>query len=207
VKVVKKAPGLYQGWIRYESASDHFSLDVPESWLKLELTGEEIESSIGMMQEANPDLVAFLDKQSFRSQLEALVSSGVKLMLYDTKADIAASRFATNLNVLRMEVPSGMSLDKVVEENVDEVRSVIGSGLVKDLRQEEVLLGKTPGYKLSYGYGMNMPDGSFQSAELIQYIVLGGNSEYILTFTTTGPEAGLRSINFEAIAETFRVPK
>jgi hypothetical protein len=207
VKVLKKGTGLYQGWIRYQSTSDNFSLDVPDSWLKLELTGGEIEASLGMMKEANPDLGEFLDKNSFRSQLESLVSSGVKLMLYDTKADVSASRFATNLNVLRMEVPSGMSLNEVVEENLAEVRSVIGSGLLNDLGEEEVTLGQTPAYKLSYSYRMNMPDGSFQSAVLIQYILLGGNSEYILTFTTTGLEAGMRYDTFEAIAETFRVHK
>ena len=198
-------PKVSQGWARYGGDEDGFTLDAPSSWAKLDFSGADLDSAIQLMSASNEALGTFLNNPTFKSQLNALTSSGVKLMLYDTLQDVSLTGFATNINVVSVDVPDSLDLTQVMDSDIKQIESALGSGLLTPVSKENVTLNGVPALKLNYSYRINLPTGDFIDASLLQYGMVAAGKEYILTFTTTPEEQKLRSITFDAIARKWRV--
>ena len=98
VRAQDQAVGLSQGWVRYASGNDGFSLDVPSGWDELgPHRGRPQRTRSKMLGDANPQLGTYLNSVEFKSQLASLASSPIKLMLYDTTANFAALRVCNEL--------------------------------------------------------------------------------------------------------------
>jgi hypothetical protein len=205
VTVQSKANGLLPGWLRYESPDDGFSLDVPDTWLKLDVSGEDLEAGLKVVTDNNPQLAKYLDTPDFRKQLSGLERSGVRLLLYDTASDVYSTMFATNLNIIRTDVPADMSIEEVVDKNLDELQRAMGSGLITDIQREALKMGGMAARKIYYTYRVKIGYGNSIDADVTQYLLVKNGSQYIVTFSTSSDEGPYRVNEFDKIARTFKL--
>jgi hypothetical protein len=198
-----KAKGLAANWVRYESLDEGYSVDLPKSWQKLDLGADEIKAAVDLMRGQNPELAEFMNSAQFRSQMDSMARSGVRLLLYDSNVDYEANMFATNMNLVHMEIPGGMTLDDVVDKNIMELRKVLGNGLASEIDREVAKLGNASARKISYVYQVN---AGYRYVDIVisQYLTVKNNHEYILTFSTTNEEVRWRDAEFDRIARTFK---
>jgi hypothetical protein len=207
VTVQSKAAGLLPDWLRYESPDDGFTLDVPDSWLKFEVSGEDLEAGLKILTENNPGLAEYMDNIDFKRQLSGLARSGVRLILYDTSVDVYTTLFATNLNIIRVDVPDELKLDEVVDKNMEELKRALGSGLVGDIRIEPLKMAGVAARKIYYTYRIQLGYGPSLDADVTQYLLVKKGVQYILTFSTSSDEGPYRANDFDKIARTFKLPK
>jgi hypothetical protein len=198
-----KAKGLSPNWVRYESLDEGYTVDLPKSWQKLDLGADDVKAAVDLMRGQNPDLAEFMNSSQFRSQMDSMAKSGVRLILYDSNVDYGTTLFATNMNLVHMEIPGGMKLDDVVDKNIMELRKVLGKGLASEIDREVAKLGNASARKISYVYQVN---AGYQYVDIVisQYLTVKDNHQYILTFSTTESEVRWRDSEFDRIARTFK---
>ena len=207
VTVQSKANGLLPGWLRYESPDDGFTLDVPKSWQKLKVSGEDLKEAVEVVMENNPKLAEYFDTAEFRKQLSGLNRSGVRLLLFDTASDMNTTMFATNLNIIRTDIPDNLSIEEVVDMNLEELERAMGSGLVTDIRREALKMGGIMARKIYYTYRVQVGYDMSVDADVTQYLLVKNGTQYILTFSTSSDEGPYRANEFDKIARTFKLRK
>jgi hypothetical protein len=198
------------GWLHYSNPDEGFSLSVPDSWVIMAPDDEELTSAIDSVKKANPAMAKFMDKGPLRGQLGTLASSGVKMLAYDTRSDVEAMNFATNLNVVRMSVPPGAnSLKQVADVNVKELKRAFGSMMTTDVYQASVKVGKEklPAERLDYNYSAALAGGDVLDASAEQYLLLKDGEEYVFTFTTTSDEVNSLLPTFDRIVASVALTK
>ena len=75
-----------------------------------------------------------------------------------------------------MDVPGNLNLEQVINANIDEIKSAMTTAKISQIVRDEVMLGKKRGEKISYTYGMYLPNGAYVDAALLQYLLLDGNT-------------------------------
>jgi hypothetical protein len=205
VTVKSTGAGLQRGWLRYESPE--FSLDVPDTWVKLDVSGEDLQEVLDSVSDSNPRLAQYMKGSEFKRQLSGFAAQGVRLLLYDTDINLDETPFATNLNLVRMKIPKGMKLDEVVRENISELERVFGDGLLTPINREYASLGGKTGEKISYTYRVELPYNGSLDIDLQQIITVKDDMQYILTLTTPNFETRWRARTFDMIAMSFKIPK
>jgi hypothetical protein len=207
VTVQSKGAGLLPGWLRYESPDDGFSVDLPDTWMKLEVSGEDLEAALKIVSDNNPGLAEYMNEGQFRKGLSNLERAGVRLLLYDTSVDVYTTLFATNLNIIRMGVPGDMKLEEFVDKNLEELKRAMGSGLVTDIRREPLKMGGVAARKIYYTYRIQLGNNYSVDVDVTQYLLVKNGSQYILTFSTSSDEGPYRANEFDKVARTFKLPK
>src|SRR5688572_5415073 len=172
VTVQSKAQGLPTGWLRYESPDDGFTVDVPKSWQKFDVSGEDLQAGLKIVTDNNPQLAEYMNTDEFRKQLSGLERLGVRLLLYDTSSDVYTTMFATNFNVIRMEVPGNLKIEEVVDKNLEELQRAMGSGLVTDIKREALKMGGMSARKIYYTYRFSLGNGNSIDADVTQYLLI-----------------------------------
>src|SRR4051812_29816235 len=126
----------------YSNPGEGFSLKVPDSWVFISPDSKELEATISKVKQANPALAKSLESGPLKGQFSNMADSGVKILAYDTASDVATTNFATNMNVVHMQVPSEFStLDQVANENVNELKKAYGSMLTTEIERTKTHVG------------------------------------------------------------------
>jgi hypothetical protein len=134
------------------------------------------------------------------SELEALArpNSPIKLVAVDPKLERG---FATNLNLLVTEIPSGIEFDQWTSVQVAEIEKV---QTVKGLKREETQLRPGRALHLSYRVSFKRPSGSFV-AFVHQYMVKNDGFLYVLTYSTLPSTEPKYKKTFADSARSFRL--
>ena len=162
------------------------------------------------MKDANPALAKSLSNGPLSGRLSNLADAGVKVMAYDTASDVATTNFATNMNVVHMQVPPEFTtLEQVTNENINELNKEVGSMMSGSIFRTLSHVGadRIPAERLEYTFAANMPNGNSLEASVIQYLVLKGHEEYVFTFTTASSEVGSDAIAFDGIVASVQLTK
>jgi hypothetical protein len=190
--VQTKAPGpeTPAGFTIRVVKDEGFSIAVPKAWRSVD-TQQVLSGGLKQFRKANPQL---------GSELEALArpNSPIKLVAVDPKLERG---FATNLNLLVTEIPSGIEFDQWTSVQVAEIEKV---QTVKGLKREETQLRPGRALHLSYRVSFKRPSGSFV-AFVHQYMVKNDGFLYVLTYSTLPSTEPKYKKTFADSARSFRL--
>ncbi len=189
---------LPRGWVQYSVAADNFAIAVPGTWQRLPLQQQELDSSLQLIRQTNPELAAALG-----SGAQELMRSGVKLWAYDSSAQALNARLATTLTVTHQGLKNPVSFDTFVVVNVKQIGD-LGSR-VCDVTHEHFALPNVTAERVRYNLIFRYNDGSSLTSAITQYLVLSGQDSYTLTFAAPADQAERVKATFDQSAGTFRL--
>lgn len=187
---------LENGWSRYEVSEGGFAISLPPDWRHLDLTQESFDDILEAAGENNPALETFLSSGSVRN----LVAAGLKFMALDLRSESLSANTITNVNVLTIELPVEIPLETLLEASIQQTQQLFqGANYQQDILQ----IGDLEAGLLTYEAELVDVAGESQSTAFHQYLILVGQTQYVITFT--GPLDLYESDVplFEEIAESF----
>lgn len=187
-------------WQKYTNHRYRFSLLLPPNWAVIDFSGENFEDMVSATLDQNPQLGTIYTMDVFKS----LATSGVKLMAIEVDEDAASAEFMTNLNVVVLDLTYDITLDEYIEFSMLELKNLLGEEL--EISQERIDLGGVPAGKLSYELQFNDMSGQPQVFAYQQFLMLKGRTQYVLTFTTSTPQAADFTDTFDLISNSFEIP-
>jgi hypothetical protein len=184
--------GESAGLTRYQVSSQGFSIGVPPEWRVVSVDEALPEAERRQLARDNPE---------FAPLLEAIGSDAqpIKLIAFDPEVQEA---FATNVNVVVVPLPSGTSLREFVAANLADIRGF--SGRVGQLRSRPAQLPSGAAHRLEYGLRLTAGGRRFTAATL-QYLVVGPDRGYVVTFTTLPELSDRYSPTFDRTIRSLRL--
>jgi hypothetical protein len=176
------------GLTTYEVASSGFSIGVPSDWRAVSADEALDEETLDAIREADPELGPFID------QIGA-ADSPIKLVAVDPDVE---NGFATNLNVVVSELPSGATREDYFTSLAPQLEELGVTEFTEDL----VDLPAGEAQHVTYEH---QRAGADQPLAVVHYVLVEEGVGYTLTYTT--PAAGLedRLAEFERSAGSFRI--
>ena len=183
------------GWPRYEIKKEGFALSLPPDWRQFDMNAESFDSMMNEVLAKNPEF------QSMLSGLRQQIAAGVKFFGFDPSE--ARSGFATNVNVLRMPMPTGVNRDAIVSESVRQLEGL--PNVVKPIHRGQVSVSGASYDTLRYRMRMRGPTGRNDVLAMTQYLAVGDDSYYVLTLTTLADREAKHTSTFEQVGRSFRI--
>jgi hypothetical protein len=190
---------VQKDWTLFRQAGEGFALSLPGNWQQFDLSKETMTSIMGKMNAANPQLGAALS-----SQVAGMAAQGIKFYAFDLYSPTAATGFATNINVLRQDLPSNPGLDSLIKESIGTLKEQLKAALSGPITSSRLttIAGDNMG-RINYDIVLNTPDGRALTLSVVQYVYASDNNLYILSCTTTIDRIEEYSHTFELIAQGF----
>jgi hypothetical protein len=185
------------GWPLYEVKTEGFALSLPPDWRQFDMNPATFEAKLKETLTRNPQLESLLG--SLRQQ----VASGVKFFGFDEAS--MKTGFTTNVNVLRLPVPPGRTLDMEVMAAVKQMESL--PTVAKPIFHERLKMTTGDCERLRYQMTMKLPSGKDVSLAITQYVLIKDNDSYAVTLTTTSDQEAKYTPTFEKIGQSFRLLK
>ena len=184
-----QARGSTAGFTTYEVASAGFSVDVPESWRIT--TADEVltDSYVEEVEQARPELGRILREL-------ARPASPLKFFAFDPTS---TGGFATNMNVIVEDVPSGFTREQYFDASLAYLRRL---DIPQGLEQERVVLPAGEALHLVYE---QVTPGTTTNNATIQYVLFDRGTGYVLTYATLPDRANEEQDTFQRSARSFRL--
>ena len=184
-------------WTLHTLKNDHLALSLPPGWMEFNLSEDDLQTVVGGMMDANPTFGG-----SMSGQIAGMAAQGIKFYAFDKNSSSIASGFAENLNLVRTEKPTEITLDAALKETMTGLKEQLGGMLDGPLMSTR--LSTTSGHelaRLNYDAVFNMPDGSPMTLSLVQYIAVTNRDLYVLTGTAQVSRFGDYDQIFEGVAQ------
>ena len=185
------------GWPLYEVPAEGFALALPPTWRQFDMNPATFEAKFQEALKQNPQLEAML------GNLRQQIAAGIKFFGIDEPS--MKTGFATNVNVLRLPVPPGTTLDTAVADTLMQMESL--ATVTKPIAHERVKLAAGECERLRCKMTMQMPTGQAVAIASTQFILVKGNDVYVLTLTTLSDRDARYTPTFEKIGQGFRFIK
>ncbi|MEX0674423.1 MAG: hypothetical protein WD067_06585 [Gaiellaceae bacterium] len=176
----------------YEVSSQGFSIGVPPEWRVISVDEALPEADREELARDNPELAPLL---------EAIVSGEqpIKLFAFDPEVE---DRFATNVNVLAVDLPSDVGLEDFVAANEADIEGF--GGRVGPIASEAADLRSGPARRLTYRVRVTS-EGRERTVATLQYVLVGDGKGYVVTFSTLPNLSGRYGPTFDRIVRSLRV--
>ncbi|GAB4579965.1 MAG: hypothetical protein Fur0022_27040 [Anaerolineales bacterium] len=186
-------------WTRYDFWADGFSISLPNFWQPITTDQATMDNIMNAAGENNANIQAMFSSE----YMQALVSQGIKLMALDTSRESLLSDAPTNFNLLSVELPINVDLDTLIDATLGQLEQMFS--LSEPLERERVTLGadQLEAERLIYVVDQVNVIGQPITARLVQYIILDGKMQYVLTFSSNAEELDAPLPIFDEIAQTF----
>ena len=155
----------------YGVASQGFSIGVPPDWRVISVDEALPEGEREQLSRENPD---------FAPLLEAISSGEQPIKLFAFDPDVQDA-FATNVNVVAVDLPSGTTLAQFVEANKADIEAF--GARVGAMESAPAQLPSGPAERLAYRLRLTT-GGRRQTVATLQYLLVGGDKGYVVTFST-----------------------
>jgi hypothetical protein len=155
----------------YEVGSQGFSIGLPPQWRVVSVDEALPERERKQLAQDNPDFAPLLDAMSSGEQ-------PIKLFAFDPEAQRG---FATNVNVVAVDLPSGTTLEQFVAANEADIKGF--GGRVGEIESKAAELPSGAARSLEYGVRLTT-GGSERTVATLQYLLVGGDKGYVVTFST-----------------------
>lgn len=185
------------GWPFYEVLADGFGLALPPDWRQFDMDPKRFEAKFKEVMAQNPQFGPLLG--TIRQQL----ANGVRFFGVDQAT--VGKGFATNVNVIRVPLPSGVSLDATVADTIKQLNSQ--PGVAKPISGERQMLAAGEAERLRYKLTMKSSTGQSALLAITQYLTVRGNDGYVVTLTTLADQEARYARTFEGIGQSFRFIK
>ncbi len=207
VPAVTEEPSPYsvsvdeEGWKYFTFHQAEFTVGLPPHWSTLDLTADDYQAMLSKAAETNPELADIYDSQALRN----MVAAGVKFLGVDTSQDSLLSGFATNLNLLISDLSIEMDLDSYADLNKAQLVQMLGEDM--EIKESRTTVDNREAVVFTYGSAMNNYYGEPIEVAFLQYLMLDGKTQIILTFTTSEDAFSSNREIFEKIAQSFQYGK
>ncbi len=190
-----KPAGDKDSWTTHTMKEEGFSLALPSDWKPLQINGDRFEAELEKTLKQTPDLKPLADN------IRLQVKSGLKFMGFDLAS--IKTGFTTNVKVVHLKIPSGTTLDQVVEANLAQIK---GLPIASNIKNKRVRQDSGDYESLTYNMKMNV-GGRENTIALTQMIFVKDTSFYVVTMTTTPDLKDKYAGTFEKIGKSFRAIK
>ncbi len=184
------------GWTLYPLPQEGFAISVPTSWAAQNFDPATLASLMQKVQEKNPQYAKTLG-----SQAPQMAAAGIKFIAIDLTPQPDAPNFATNLNVIHLAIPPGVTMDNFVNTNVTQLES---SGVTKSINHRRVKLPAGDAEELRYIAAMAISGAEKTQIAITQYLILHNRDGYVLTLTTDPKLDAKYFPTFEKIARSLQ---
>jgi hypothetical protein len=178
--------------VRHGVPGTGFSISFPSHWRSIDYRHVATTGLLDRLVRENPSMASLL--QALRSP-----NSGVKLFAFDPKI---ASGFATNLNLVVERVPAGTTPARYAAAASLQLSSL--PNVIRPIRRRAVLLPAGHSERLQYGIRFTLA-GRRVVTSTTQYVLVGGTTAYIVTYTTLPRLLARYASLFAATARSIRV--
>jgi hypothetical protein len=185
------------GWPVYEVKGDGFSISLPPSWRQIEMDPATFDAKFQEVAKGDANLAAM------RDQLKTQMAQGAKFFGVDPAG--ARTGFATNVNVLRLPMPPGSTLDKVVAENLRQAEAE--PFIKKPMTHERVQSAGDERERIRYHATLKGPGGQEQRLAITQFVLVRGDAYYVVTGTATADQESKFAADLDKIGRSFRFTK
>jgi hypothetical protein len=185
------------GWPVYEVKTGGFAISLPPSWRQIEMDPATFDAKFKEVAKLNPEL------ESMRENLKSQVLAGLKFFAFDPAS--STTGFATNINIVRLPLPPGASLDSIVSEIVRLLETL--PGFVKPLDHERLQSPSGERDRFRYKRSMAVPGRGTLTLALTQFALAHGSEYVVVTMTTLGERDHEYASDFDKIGRSFRFTK
>ncbi len=186
------------GWNELAAPEQNLAIAVPPRWQRLPVNPEELEASLKVIRQSNPDLANALGARA-----PELMAGGVKLWAFDFDPSSLQSKFATNLTITRQTLVNTVSLDTYVTINLTQIEQL--ASRQGSVEHERVVIGNAPAERVRYNLAFQATDGSTGTSAITQYLILSGNNALVLTYSTQLEQYDKYKTVFDQSAASFRI--
>jgi len=176
-----------------------FHIELPETWICLNLTETEYEEIFSNTLELNPELGETLSVEYMAN----LIESGVKLFAISYDNLSSPKGLYSTVNILVVDFPIGMTLADYVDLSVHQLHELFGEGI--SIYHELVQIGELEAAKITYEAVMNDSTGNPYNLAFLQYILIEENILYVLSFGSPASDYNQMEPVFVDIAQSFRI--
>ena len=176
----------------YEVSSQGFSIGVPPDWRVVSVDEALPEEDRQELARENPD---------FAPMLEALADESQPIKLFAFDPDVRDG-FATNVNVIAVELPGGVGLEEFVSANKGDIERF--SGLSGEVDSASVELPSGAAERLDYRLRVTSGEAE-QEVATRQYLLVADEKGYVVTFSTLPQHSTRYEPEFDQIARSLEV--
>src|SRR6266566_8064260 len=191
-------PRLEEGWTLATVQDEGFAIGLPPGWTEFDMGNVNVEAGLSEIRQANPNLANALSEQ-----VTQMAAQGIKLMAFDKYSNFAATGFATNLNIIKEQVPDGADLDSLSGEATAELKKQLQTDVPLQVFKNRLDINSGEAERLQYSFSLNGPDGRSFALSVTQYVAIDGTDSYILTYSTTDDQFPLYASAFDKSAKTL----
>jgi hypothetical protein len=185
------------GWPVYEVKSEGFAIELPPDWRQVDMDPKTFEAHFNEALQQNPEMAPML------ANVRQQVAAGVKFFGFDQKT--MGTGFATNVNVIRLPIPPGTTLDSAVAATIKESEALPGA--IKPVTHERVKSANGDRERVHLKLTMKMANGQSQTVASTQYLLVSGNNAFAITLTTLPDKEATYTAIFDRIGQSFRFIK
>ncbi len=189
---------LDNGWMQYILAEEGFTIALPPTWLAVQPDPELMADALGQVGEQNEGVLRLLSGEA----MQTMAASGIKLMALDTDPDVIGRNAPPSLNILVVALPIEMSFESYLSLNQTQVQGMADEG---SFGIEEVTIAGKDAAQFTYTMPIVNMFGQLEQVRLQQYLLLDGQTQYVLTFAAPVDIADTYTELFPEIAATFEI--
>lgn len=181
---------------RHESHGDAFAISVPSSWMRVDLTAPDIDSTLDQLRRTSPFITDYLDEQE---QADARPS----FFAVDTTPTGNAQVFPAQVEVLRFP-NEGQSL----EDGAQQLEAGLSTSpeLIGTIDRKHIELPAGPAQILSFKMKAATPVGDAVISKTV-YALISGDFAYGIALGVNEDQADASAPVFEAIIRSLAVTK
>jgi hypothetical protein len=186
------------GWTRFASDDEGFAISLPESWVKINVSQNELKAGLSEISPKMAEQLGDTITQQFRE--------GLKFFALDSDLSKSDANFSANVNVLKTPITGRPALRLVLQQAVVSLQQV--SGIRGNITQRQVRL-KQSGTAGLLGYTLNFTNtnGEPIPTQVRQYVFVVDNALIIVTLGATEKQLSDYESVFDDIANRFEVLK
>jgi hypothetical protein len=192
---------MENGWILYTVPGEGFEIALPPEWLQIDLNPEVFEASIAIAEELNPKMGGFLSSDTMNS----MIASGIKFYGLDPSPETINHGMPASVNILIVDLGFELPLDTLVNLNLETLSSLANPEI--PITNQRTLLSNIEAEKITYVTDMVGLGAEPVSLMIVQYVMLEGSEQWVISLGTPFEMANSYSDTFEQIAKSFQMLK
>ena len=180
----------------YEKPKEGFAVGLPAAWKEIDMDPQNMDAALKSLEQQNPQL-----GPQVSASVRAVAKLGFKF--YGCDLQSAATVFMRNVNVMKNEIPIPLTLDQVVEQNLQQFESL--PFVVKPVKHERMKGAFGEAERVQFGVKISAPGAPSINSDSILYLFVKDKTIYSLTVSVATGEASQHLALADKIAQSFRI--
>jgi TolB protein len=184
----------------YERPADGFAIGLPVSWRPINGDPDDLAAAIRELNSSNPG-----HEDMLSAQLASQTGETTKFSAFDFGPGAVANYSIANVNIIKDQFTSPISLDLLVEFTVPQLEKQ--PFVIKPVRHKRVQLQAGAAEEFRYQVKFTLPSGQTAQLAITQYLFVDGLDYYVVTLGAPLDRAAAYLPIFREIGHSFRLSK